>query len=99
MFLILYGQRIQMFMILRNVGKKLSKLEEWNVNSKNTVLESLIEKSDDEEIVKKRFDRLLSSFVIPPVSIDKYDDNCTNSDDIATNHGTSRSIQCSYTFT
>ena len=70
MFLILYGQKIQMFMILRNVGKKLSKLEEWNVNSKNIVLESLIEKSDDKEIVKKRFDRLLSSFVIPPVSID-----------------------------
>ena len=57
-------------MILRNVGKKLSKLEEWNVNSKNLVLESLIEKSDDKEIVKERFDRLLASFVIPPVSID-----------------------------
>ena len=70
MFLILYGQKIQMFMILRNVGKKLRRLEQMNVSSKNIVLKSLIEKSDDEKIVKERFDRLLSSFVIPPVSID-----------------------------
>ena len=41
-----------------------------NVSSKNIVLKSLIEKSDNEKIVKERFDRLLSSFVIPPVSID-----------------------------
>ena len=45
-------------MILRNVGKKLSKLEEWNVNSKNAVLESLIEKSDDKEVVKEKFVQL-----------------------------------------
>ena len=70
MFLILYGQRIQMFMIMRNVGKKLARLEYMNNNSKNAVLKSLIEKSDNEKIVKERFDRLLSSFVIPPVSID-----------------------------
>jgi len=70
MFLILYGQKIQMFMILRNVGKKLRRLEHMNVSSKNIVLKSLIEKSDNEKVVKERFDRLLSSFVIPPVSID-----------------------------
>ena len=70
MFLILYGQKIQMFMILRNVGKKLRKLEQMNSSSKNIVLKSLIEKSDNEKIVKERFDRLLSSFVIPPVSMD-----------------------------
>ena len=70
MVLILYGQRIQMFMILRNVGKKLRRLEQMNVSSKNIVLKSLIEKSDNEKMVKERFDRLLSSFVIPPVSID-----------------------------
>ena len=53
MFLILYGQRIQMFMIMRNVGKKLARLEYMNNNSKNAVLKSLIEKSDNEKIVKE----------------------------------------------
>ena len=57
-------------MILRNVGKKLRRLEQMNISSKNIVLKSLIEKSDNEKIVKERFDRLLSSLVIPPVSID-----------------------------
>ena len=33
MFLILYGQKIQIFLMLRNIGKNLSKLEKMNVDS------------------------------------------------------------------
>ena len=70
MFLILYGQKIQIFLMLRNIGKNLSKLEKMNVNSKNKVLGSLLEYGGDKEFVQKRFDRILQSFVIPPVSMD-----------------------------
>lgn len=70
MFLIFYGQRIQMFLMLRNIGKKLTQLEKFNVDSKNRVLESLIDHSKDKKLTKERFDILLQSFVIPPVSMD-----------------------------
>ena len=43
LFLILYGQKIQLFMITRNIGKNLVKLEKMKTDERNKVLESLLE--------------------------------------------------------
>ena len=70
LFLILYGQKIQLFMITRNIGKNLVKLEKMKTDARNKVLESLLEHGGEKKYVEKRFDILLESFVIPPIAMD-----------------------------
>lgn len=70
LFLILYGQKIQLFMITRKIGKSLVKLEKMKTDARNKVLETLLEHGGEKKYVEERFDRLLESFVIPPVAMD-----------------------------
>ncbi len=69
-FLMLYGQKIQIFMMVRKVGKSLQKLEHMKVDARVKVTDALSEHNPDRKFVQERLDRLLQSFVIPPVSLD-----------------------------
>ena len=53
LFLMLYGQKIQLFMITRNIGKSLTKLEKMKTDARNKVLETLLEYGGEKKYVEE----------------------------------------------
>jgi len=69
-FLIFYGQRIQMSLTLVGVKRNLGKLEKLRAAAHNSVLNSALKFKGDKKMVEGRIDRLTGSFAITPVSMD-----------------------------
>src|SRR5215472_4105154 len=69
-FLIFYGQRIQMSLTLVGVKRNLGKLEKLRAAAHNSVLNSALKFKGDKKMVEGRIDRLTGSLAITPVSMD-----------------------------
>jgi hypothetical protein len=68
--LFVYGQRIQIFLALRRIGKDLKKLERMSLRAKEKLMEKLLEYGEDEVKVKAGVEKLLNTFFIQPTKLD-----------------------------
>ncbi len=68
--LFVYGQRIQIFLALRRIGKDLKKLERMSRGAKEKLKQKFLEYGAEEVQVKMDLEKLLNSFVIRPTDLD-----------------------------
>ena len=66
----LYGQKIQLTITLRRLGRMVSRLERMRDEGKYKTVETLSQFNNDKQTIEKRVDRLLNFFIISPVSLD-----------------------------
>jgi len=67
-----YGQRIQIELSLRNVNKRLQKLEKMNSDAMNTFIDTLKKKGVSESDAKTEADIITNTFLIQPTNLDPH---------------------------
>jgi len=70
MGLLLYGQRIQLFIMLRKISKDVNRLEKMRNDSRIKITTSFKEINNDSKIISEKLDRIFDSFVINPIAMD-----------------------------
>lgn len=70
MLLFVYGQRIQIYLALRRIGKDLKKLARMSEEARKRLQEKFLEYGADELNLKANVNSLLSTFFIQPTSLD-----------------------------
>jgi len=71
LFSIFYGQRLQVWMMLKNVEVGLNRIKRMRDNARQTILD-LLRRFNDDPSLENAIDRLLEYFWIPPTSIDPF---------------------------
>lgn len=70
LIIIFYGQRIQLQLLLLELGGLVNRLDKMRIIARNEAYNKLKEKATDENKLREGFDRLLESFIIMPESMD-----------------------------
>ena len=65
-----YGQRLQLFLTMRRIKKKLTQLERMKKDARAKLTGSIMKVNPDEETVRGGPDQLLDMFAIAPVNLD-----------------------------
>ena len=68
--LILYGQKIQSWMMLNDISKSIGKLKEMKEKSRDEAINHITEGVDNKDNVIKKIDSFLEYFTIMPVDLD-----------------------------
>ncbi|MEM3684662.1 MAG: DUF1512 domain-containing protein [Conexivisphaerales archaeon] len=70
MAFLFYGNRLQIYMSLRQVGKNLQALERMRTQSRQRIIDELTKHGGEQSLVKSEVDRILASIMIEPVNMD-----------------------------
>ena len=68
--LILYGQKIQSWMMLNDISKSIGKLKEMKERSRDDAIKYVNEGTNNKDDVIKKIDSFLEYFTIMPVDLD-----------------------------
>ncbi len=68
--LILYGQKLQTWLILNDVSKSVGRLKEMKEKSREETIEHITQGVDNKDEIVKRLDSFLEYFTIMPVDLD-----------------------------